>query len=234
MLITSIGSVCFCKWQVCKPTGLDYLHCPLDNAQNNGVKQFDNILELLKQGYKQIEPSALEYREHKGARLDNGKMTEYHGYKYIGDELSPEFILPHFFDDNQVMMYLTEEEAWGRWSHKCEVFEDALKSREDLALVSLRLEDDAPEARAYLWESLMRLEEYVKTKYGRTEDDTRVLSLIATDVEDVKTEFQTPMAVQILIPSGEELGLPYWKRAHRDIYKDVVLKNLDLQHRQRR
>ena len=229
MLITSIGSVCFTKWQVCNATGLEYLHCPLDNIQNNGIRQFDNILALLKEGYRQVEGTALEYREHAGTRLD-GQAAEYHGYRYIGDQLSHEFILAHFFDGNKIKTYLSEDEAWSRWHHKCQVFGEALESGEELALVSLRLEDDDAEARAYLWHSLLKLAEYIRLAYNRDETNTHLISLIATDAQEVTTEHQTPMAAQILIPSAEEKGTPYYKRQYRDEYKDAVLKHLGDKH----
>ena len=231
MLITSIGSVCFNRWNVCRPTGLTYISSPFDNILNNGIRQFDNILALLKEDYRQLEEAeSLEYQETQGTRID-GQNAEYHGYKYIGQKLGKEFILAHFFDGQKVNTYLPEDEAWRRWHHKCEAFGRALDGGEKLALVSIRLEDDKERERNQLWGGLLKLADYIKERYRRDEGNTRIISLIATDVEEVLIEFKEPMAEQILIPSGAELGKRYYRRQYRDIYKDTILNELALSER---
>ena len=95
---SSLGSVCFAKWNVCEQLGVKYLSSPFDNLENRSQWQFTNIVELLAADFRQINEGDLEYRERQSRRIVDGKVATFRGYTYIGKRLMRPFILPHFFD----------------------------------------------------------------------------------------------------------------------------------------
>lgn len=223
-LVTSIGSVCFTKWNICQKLGVKYLSSPFDNAENVSQWQFTNIVEMLAADFAQITEADLEYREHRSKRIVDGKVATFRGYTYIGKRLMRPFVLPHFFD------LIEKEEAWNRWRHKCEAFQAALRdTSQRLVLVSIRLntgdQEDTPDRRKYLISDACRLMDYLYGEYGRTSNDCCLLSIIAArDVEAAAIEVQVdyPRFRQVVVPAGDEADTPYWDRKPRQEYIDLA------------
>lgn len=226
--VTSIGSICFCKWNVCMKLDVPYISSPFDNVQNLSAYQFENIRELIQLDYAQVEAGMLEKRYQVGKRIADGKQVMYKGYKYVGQELSKEFILAHFFDDARPNVWLDYDAAWRRWWHKCGTLRTALSDvGNGLLLVSLRLnsgqENDTPYRRDYLARSLRRLARLLRERYERTPKDCRILSIVVSpDAAKTIVETDEPFFRQVVVPSGSEASVPYWERKPRQEYIDIA------------
>lgn len=231
--VTSIGSICFCKWNICMKLDVPYISSPFDNVQNLSVYQFENIREMIQMDYSQIETGMLEKRYQVGKRIADGKQVMYKGYKYVGQELAREFILAHFFDDARPNVWLDYDEAWRRWWHKCGNLRTALSDRANgLLLVSLRLnsggENDTPYRRDYLARSLRRLARLFRDRYERTPKDCHIISLVtSSDVTKTIVEADEPFFRQVVVPSGPETNMPYWERKPRQEYIDIVKQYME-------
>ena len=227
IFVSSLGSVCFAKWNVCEQLGVKYLSSPFDNLENISQWQFTNIVELLAKGFKQICESDLEYREHQSRRIVDGKVATFRGYTYIGRQLMQPFRLPHFFD-----VLLGKEDAWNRWRHKCGAFQAALcDTSKKLLLLSLRLNSgvqlDTPERREYIARDAWALMIYLKGKYGRTPDNCRLLSIIvADDVDETIIEYDEKSFRQVVVSAGDEADTPYWDRKPREEYINIAKQYL--------
>ena len=225
---TSIGSICFCKWHVCLKLGIPYIATPFDNVQNLSDGQFDNIRLLLEKDYAQLTETTLERRDQPGSRIVDGLKVLYKGYKYVGDDLAKEFILAHFFDDTKPNAWLDNAAAWERWRHKCDTMRNALSDTSNgLFLVSLRLNNGAQKdtlrRRDILAASLRRLAALLRDRYGRTQSDCRILSIVAcSDIPSTTVEVDEPLFRQIAVPAGDEADTPYWHRQPRQEYIDLA------------
>lgn len=224
IFVSSLGSICFAKWNVCEQLGIPYLSSPFDNLENRSQWQFTNIVEMLAADFAQITEADLEYREHQSKRIVDGKVATFRGYNYIGKRLMRPFVLPHFFD------LVDKEDGWNRWRHKCGAFQEALRdTSKRLLLVSLRLnsgdQEDTPERRKYLIGDALRLMDYIYGEYGRSSKNCSLLSIVAArDVEAAAIEAQAdyPRFRQVVVPAGDEADTPYWNRKPRQAYIDIV------------
>lgn len=221
--ITSVGSVCFNRWRVCGRTGLPYLTSPFDNIENKSQWQFDNIVEMLHEDFRQIRKEDLEDRNHESTDIATGEKRTFIGYTYVGNRLLRPLVLPHFLDG-----VADEKEGWERWRHKCTAFQEALEdTARKLLLVSLRLNSDIytddEERRRYLVRSASTAMNWMRRVYGRSDDNLRLLSIVvADDIDRTQTMYDSPMFRQVLVPSGDEAGVPYWKRKERQEYVDIA------------
>ena len=222
--VASLGSVCFTRWNILNKLDAPYLASPFDNIENLSQWQFDNIVEMIYEDFKQICPDDLTYREHEGMALDeNGNRRVFRGYTYTGKRLVQPLILAHFFDKTN-----SHQEGWDRWHHKCHAFEEALKeTSRRLMLISLRLNGcrnkDDPERRKYIERSLKHMSMYLEDAFKRTPGNTRVLSIIAAgDVDRTTVECDAPMYRQVIVPSGDEEDVGYWLRKPRQEYIDIT------------
>ena len=222
--VASLGSVCFTRWNILKKIELPCLSSPFDNIENLSQWQFDNIVEMLHDDFRQICPDDLKYREHEGTALDeHGNKRVFKGYAYTGKRLIQPVILAHFFDRTS-----SHEEGWDRWRHKCKGFKDALKDTgRRLVLVSLRLnrgdKKDTRERRAFIERSLKYMSMYLEDAFHRSPADLRILSIVAAgDADTVAVECDEPMYRQVVVPSGDEDDVDYWKRKPRQEYIDIA------------
>lgn len=223
ILVSSIGSVCFTKWNVAQNLGIPYISSPFDNLENISQWQFTNIVELLAKDFKQICEADLEYREHQSKRIVDGKVATFRGYNYIGRQLMQPFVLPHFFD-----VLLSKEDAWKRWRHKCESFQTTLgDTSKKLLLLSLRLnsgvQEDTPARREYIARDAWAFMIYLRGKFGRTPENCRLLSIIvSSDVDDTIIEYDDSSFRQVVVPAGEEANVPFWDRKSRQDYINLA------------
>ena len=222
--VASLGSICFTRWNILNKLDEPYLSSPFDNIENLSQWQFDNIVEMMHEDYRQICPDDLTYREHEGQDLDdNGNSKVFKGYTYTGKRLIQPIIFAHFFDKVE-----SHQAGWDRWHHKCQVFKDALNDcSRRLLLLSLRLNRgdrrDDPDRRNYIGRSLKHLSMYLEDAFHRTPDNTRVLSIIAAgDVGSTAIELEAPMYRQVIVPSGNEEPIGYWDRKPRQDYIDIT------------
>ena len=222
IMTTSVGSVCFAKWNIAMRLGIPYVSSPFDNAENISQWQFTNIVELIGKDFKQINEADLEYREHQSKRILDGKMAMFKGYNYIGRQLMQPFILPHFFDE------IKKEEAWDRWRHKCNSFQATLcDTSKTLLLISLRLnsgiQEDTPERRKYIARDAWAFMIYLNGKYGRKPENCRLISIIAaSDVEETTIEYYDSFFRQVVVPAGDEADVPFWNRQPRQEYINLA------------
>lgn len=227
VITTSLGSICFTRFSVCRRLPADYSTSPFDNVENLSVWQFLNIVELLYHNFQQIQEPDLEYRE---VRNTDGEGNDlYHrGYNYTGKRLMRPFILAHFFKETK-----SYEDAWARWRHKCESFQTLLKdTSKRIFLVSLRLnsgnQEDTPDRRAYLANNLKFMSEFLADQYRRTPADYRVISIVAaSDVSRTIIEAEGPAYRQVVVPAEDEANTVYWKRKPRQEYIDIARQYLD-------
>ena len=222
MIITSLGSICFTRWNIATKLGIPYIASPFDNVENCTIHQFRNIETLLKKDFSQIEARSLEYREHQSRHIETGKEVVFRGYKYIGDELEKPFVLAHFLDEVK-----TEKEGWNRWHYKCNLFNKTLKDPQKRCLLSLRLNhgenEDTPERRRHLAGEARHLLEYIYNRYKRDKSNTRLISIIvAKDIKERQVETEANGFIQVAMPAGAEAETPYWHRQPKQDYIDIV------------
>lgn len=228
-VVTSIGAICYAKWNIALKLPAEYATSPFDNIENHGLHQFKNILSLLQEDFSQIDWRDMKYIEHESRRID-GEFAIFKGYDYIGDKLEKPFKLPHFFDN------IEPENAWKRWRHKCESFKKLLADHsKNIIMVSARLntgEDaDDIEKRKVLSNEASSLMEWICDAYGRSPDNCRLISIISVDdVEDTIIEQDSKFIRQVAVPAKEEAGIPYWNRRPRKEYVEMAVEILDYFH----
>ncbi len=221
--VASLGTVCFTRWHVLSKVDAPYLSSPFDNIENRSQWQFDNIIEMLHEDFRQICPEDLEYREHEGTAFDTGEKRTFRGYTYVGHRLARPIVLAHFFDKTE-----SQQEGWERWRHKCQAFKSALAdTSRKILLVSVRLNNsiftDDPARRGFLLRSMSYAMVYLFGSYNRSPRDIRLLSIVAAgDVQETTIEHDSLFIRQVVVPSGEEDGKPYWHRRPRQEYIDIV------------
>ena len=233
--ITSIGSICYSKWQVCyKIAPIErYVGFPLDNVANYSIYQFENLRWLLNEDFSQIKLDDLEiYNRISGRRMDTGEFKEYHGYKYVGPELKKDILLSHFFDAaaGNCNDYISFEDGWSRWNHKVSSFMGKLSDPScKLMMVSIRMQEDSRLDRDYLAVSGKRLCDFMSERFGRSPENTRMFSIIVTAGvnEDVIDE-SSGMFMQIAMPDEpEEKDMLFWQRKVMDRYAKSLKKVID-------
>ena len=223
--IMAIGSICQGKWWIAMKSGCEYVPFPLDNVSNTSIFQLENVRMLLEKRFKQIRPDVLEYMERKGSRIFDGKHVEYHGFKYIGDELHQELLLSHFLDTGSGDTYLSEEDAWKRWNHKIDRTMAALNdSTTPLNLVSYRREDgDGYYKRDYLARSARRLVQLIKARRGH---NFKLISLLEAPVEKEIVEVKEEHFVQIAFPNLQQRGKGFWERSEEPRHLEALKEHL--------
>ena len=223
--VLAIGSICMCKWWLAMKSGCIYVPFPLDNVKDTSVYQFENVRMLIQQRFKQIRPDVLEYTEVKGSRLFDGKQVEYHGFKYIGDELHQPLWLSHFYDTGAGDAWLSDEEAWKRWDHKVDRTMAAINDSDTpLNIVSYRRDDtDGYYKRDYLARSARRLAQLIKDRRGHS---FKLISLIEAPVEKETTEVDEEHFTQIVFPAGSQRGKSFWERQEIPRHLEALKEHL--------
>lgn len=228
LFVASIGAVCFTQWFVAKKSKAEYFHCPMDNVENISKYQFLNLSELIARDFSQIRPDDLSYKEHKREAIADGELTMFRGYAYKGKELMTPVVLAHFLDRME-----DEADAWGRWRHKCDVFDKTLKDLDKkILLVSVRMNwekyEDTPEHCQYMRGDLDALSYILERKYKRLPNSLRVLSLVVVRFVDKPTvDYCSRLCRQVLVPAGDEADVPSWHRKPKQLYVDLANAGLD-------